>query len=247
MNILKQIYAAVLFFVLPSCVTQNGCKQSDNTASLEWIDITAKDMSTKGPLFKQLEKKLETIYVSAFKEQETTRMQKDHPEMYEAMIKRGELVENVIKSWWRSDVDHVSMCLAKGVEKVPLAVIKNTKNDILGFALFFPISQEHALTTMPFLKPQWVKENKIKTTSTNEVYVAPLVVRPDCQRCGYGKKLIFSIFSHLPHIKRIYLITFASETWRKTQGFYEHFGFEHTSSYVDGDNCNYRFYEFNRK
>jgi ribosomal protein S18 acetylase RimI-like enzyme len=233
---------------------KNQDKQNSNVTFLEWVEITQQNISKvkMETFFKQLE----PVYISAFTELEKASMQEQHPKEYQEMLKNGETIEKLLGEYWQIILGTIKTCLEKKLlENIPCAVIKNTKNDILGFSIFWPLQQKVLLPIMQnmgFIKQiQWAKEHK-EETNLNEVYVRLLAVRHDyqgegCQGKGYGKKLLFSILSHDQHIKKMYLGTDASKTNEIAQGFYEHCGFECTATYINGDNDQIRIYEFDRK
>lgn len=79
----------------------------------------------------------------------------------------------------------------------------------------------------------WNEQNLvglIRTISDNVsiAYVQDILVSPDMQRCGIGKKLIQKTLQNFGHIRQIVLITDDTE---KTKGFYESIGLHRLISY----------------
>lgn len=246
MTFFKRIQFLVLV-LFPICLMgMDSSKHS--TVSLEWIEITPQNISTMDVFLKQLE----PVYISAFKDQEEACFKEEHSEEYQEMVKSGKTVEKALEESWQGNSYSFKVCFSQGLEKISCAILKNTQNDILGFAFFIHSPKKTILKimqTMGLIKTdiQWIKENKEDLGMQDEAYVRLLAVRSDCQGRGFGKKLVFSILSILPQLKRIYLTTGGSKSNEKTQKFYEHCGFECTATYMNSDDEKMRIYEFNNK
>jgi ribosomal protein S18 acetylase RimI-like enzyme len=105
-----------------------------------------------------------------------------------------------------------------------LAIAKAGQQKIIGFALFREI-RDKAELARNLKKLVAGSLESITVFSGDEIYLDLLAVMPGTQKKGIGKALVFSVFDHMPRIKKIYLRTSASPYNKNTQAFYEHIGF----------------------
>lgn len=107
-----------------------------------------------------------------------------------------------------------------------LILAKNRQREIIGFAFLKEESLQTLLKTRLLNATEGSLENGILLPDADdEMSIELVAVKPDIQNKGIGKALLFAVFDHRPHIKKIYLTTSASQSNAKTQGFYEHVGF----------------------
>lgn len=257
MTISKYVQILVFTFV-PTCLVGME-KPEREMGSLDWVEFTAENLSTAEAFFE----KIKPVYISAFAGPDEAQMKEEQPEKYQEMVKKGETIKKKLEREMTSNgtIEKIKLGFSLGLDKVPVAIIKTAKGDILGFCIFFPLPEKLILSTMLKIGKikgiEWVngKENKeekesvnsSESTLNNEVYVDLVAVKQDCKGCGYGKKLLFSILSHLPNLKKIYLTTHESKSNKDTQGFYEYCKFVHTATCTNEDNTKCRLYEFYNK
>ncbi len=142
------------------------------------------------------------------------------------LLVEQKVVEGITQSLqndWNKKITNVLLGLENNeLAAAHIAIAYDSAHKPRGFALFkeTPISEE--LKKLVSLT-QGSSEH-IQNTH-DEIFVDLLAVLPDTQGKGVGKALLLSILDGRPHIKKIYLRTFADDANKKTQGFYEHVGF----------------------
>lgn len=109
-----------------------------------------------------------------------------------------------------------------------LAIAKNSRQETLGFAIFdkktFGEHMHSAVAIDGSVQNQHALD-ALTSDDQDAIYGAILAVDPAAQGIGVGRALVFSVFTHCPSIKKIFLTTSADQLNQGTQAFYERLGF----------------------
>jgi ribosomal protein S18 acetylase RimI-like enzyme len=146
---------------------------------------------------------------------------------------------------WKEFLTFINDSLKDGIEKITFAIQKE-HTTVVGFNCFMAISLDKLFAPELPKDFEWFKKHEEKTKAGGEFFIAMLAVKSECQGHGLGRKLTFSIFKHCSQATKIYLSTYADESNKKTQGFYEHCGFERAAGYTNKIGEKRFIYEFKK-
>lgn len=201
-----------------------------DTIKLEWIQLTKRNLSSSSELFKSLGE----VYVNAFLRINELIWKETQPQKLIELLNDGSTMQDFLEENWECKVLQLTHDLPKSnlvKNGCFLATIKSGNGNIVGWALLFvaPIMKiiSEALASGNQIKSvvQLLIDDKAKNFWGDEAYLSILVVSPNSQQKGFGRKLAFSVFDKCPRIKKLYLITSDADANDKAQQFYEHLGF----------------------
>lgn len=229
----KLILFSLLGFIITATVS--GCKQQPEAKSaitLTWHKLTPETCDSKQPLMAVLK----GIFIAAYIPLIKTDLYAHDPRLKNipADFKTatdGKLTEKVMLSL-QTGFDSKMSALRKELEDKTvaaayLAIAKDNKDQAIGFAIFSekPLKAHLEERLVKIIKePQ--EKISLPSIPHSQMRVNLLMVKPDTQKKGVGKALLFSIFEHCSSVTTLYLKTPASETNKNAQAFYEHVGFK---------------------
>lgn len=113
----------------------------------------------------------------------------------------------------------------KQISAAYVVIARDDQQKIIGFSMLQEGSIKKKILDYLLTVLEGSPENIIADAAHDKVYVNWLAVMPGAQKKGVGKALLFSVFNHRPHIKKIYLKTHGHDFNKNAQTFYEHLGF----------------------
>lgn len=187
----------------------------------EWITLTPENSL-------QTFSSIKPVFVAAFEKVRAAQLHEEHDESY---------TEEQIAQIQKNEFDDLAIGITEQVTSrrditVYAALVKNAKQEPIGFALFeqAPINTILLLMqTFGFIKSDAYLPADLlnqRRIASDEAYVLLLAVDPHHQKTGLGKLLGFSIFEQCPKIKKLYMTTSATATNKRLRKAYEQAGFE---------------------
>ena len=196
--------------------------------AIEWHEITPHNYPTLHPIFNEIK----PVFADSLLEVIRPFVYATEPRLASYPMGKSSFVDGKVNFGIR---DSMKRRLNKQLSRVQrdvqdkkiaaayVAVAKDTVNHVIAFALF----EERSVADYLAARLIKVIEGKaVDAAEQNQVLVSFLVVAPEAQKRGIGKALLFSVFEHCQHIKKIYLTTSADEFNKNAQDFLEHVGFK---------------------
>jgi ribosomal protein S18 acetylase RimI-like enzyme len=199
--------------------------------TIEWHEITPSNYDVMQPTLESLQ----TIFIDAFVPVVKTDVYKNDLRVATIPVEQRPLIEKKVNACiaetvrikWNKKMSKLYVDLQNN--RIPIAYVaiaKNSKKEAIGFALFIDEPMKDDLDARLMTVTQGSCDNiNLRLSNNDEIHLSLLAVKPTTQQKGVGRGLAFSIFDHCFRIKKIFLTTSASDSNKKTQGFYEHIGF----------------------
>jgi len=225
----------LLFFVVAIATTCSimfiRYKVIGPSFTVEWHPITLQTYEAMRPTFDVLH----NVFVEAFVPLVKPDIYKHNPRLVNLPAEKRPFAEQKVvagittslQSEWSKKIDRLYADLQSNrIPAAYVAIAKDCHHNVLGFALFVEESMQDNLDSrlLTVIEGSCDKITPLHSEH-DEAFTSLLAIRPDAQQKGIGRALLFSILNYCPHIKKIYLTTSASDSNKRTQGFYEHVGF----------------------
>lgn len=225
--VLALAVGAVWYFLQDTENPRAAVKMGTHAPVIEWYEITPQNYSTMHPIFNELR----PVFADSLLGVIRPYVYAIEPRLASYPIGKSSFVDGKVNFGIRDTMKRLLNKRFSQVERdvkdkkvaaAYLAVARDTAHQVIGFALF----EERSVSD--YLSAQLIKiieGTAVGSAEQNQIRVLFLAVAPEAQKKGVGKALLFAVFDHCPHIKKIYLTTSADAFNKNAQGFYEHIGF----------------------